>query len=214
MPSASKITLIAGRGGGSTVPEALMTLAGIDFVREEIDWREIYKTGSRLAAINPAGHIPALILKNGEIVTESGAMALLISEWAPEAELAPPVGAKDRAKFLRMLFFITATLYPMWTFDDMPERYVGKDEAAQKMVRKKVGARREELWRALEGMVSKPWALGRKMSALDIFIAVMTRWRPRRDWFAEECPKLHAIAVKADKLPALKEVWARNYPEG
>ena len=49
MPSASKITLIAGRGGGSTVPEALMTLAGIDFVREEIDWKEIYKTGSRLA---------------------------------------------------------------------------------------------------------------------------------------------------------------------
>lgn len=205
--------LVAGRGGGSTMIEMLLTLAGLDYEREEIDWKNIYKTSARLAAVNPAGHVPALILDNGEIVTESAAITLLIAEWAPEAELAPPPGAKDRAKFLRMLLFITATLYPMWTFDDDPSRYVGRDEKVQNMVRRRVAARREVLWRILEGMVGKPWALGRKMSAVDVFIGVMTRWRPRRDWFAENCPKLHAIALRIDKLPALKDVIARNYPD-
>ncbi len=192
--------------------EMLLVLADLPYEREEIDWKNIYKTNARLAEVNPAGHVPALILDNGEIVTESAALALLISEWAPQAALAPPPGAKERAKFLRMLLFITATLYPMWTFDDDPARYVGKDEKAQKTVRKRVEARRAELWGILEGMVGKPWALGRKMSAVDVFISVMTRWRPRRDWFAEHCPKLHAIALKVDKLPALKDVIARNYP--
>jgi GST-like protein len=39
----------------------------------------------------------------------------------------------------------------------------------------------------------------------------MTRWRPRRDWFAEQCPKLHAIALACDADPRLAPVWARNF---
>ena len=38
----------------------------------------------------------------------------------------------------------------------------------------------------------------------------MTRWRPRRDWFADHCPALSGIAGRADALPDLDEVWRRN----
>jgi GST-like protein len=39
----------------------------------------------------------------------------------------------------------------------------------------------------------------------------MSRWRPRRAWFAEHCPKLHAIALRVDGDPRLTGVWTRNY---
>jgi GST-like protein len=39
----------------------------------------------------------------------------------------------------------------------------------------------------------------------------MSRWRPRRAWFAERCPKLHAVALRVDADPRVAEVWARNY---
>jgi GST-like protein len=39
----------------------------------------------------------------------------------------------------------------------------------------------------------------------------MTRWRPRRRWFAEHAQKLTAIAIAADAVPALRPVWARNF---
>ena len=38
----------------------------------------------------------------------------------------------------------------------------------------------------------------------------MTRWRPKRDWFKANAPKLHAIAERTDALPKLAEMWVRN----
>ena len=37
--------------------------------------------------------------------------------------------------------------------------------------------------------------------AIDLFLAVMTHWRPRRAWFAQQAPKLHAAALAAETLP-------------
>jgi GST-like protein len=209
---AETMHLIAGKGGGSTVVEALLTLAHIPFTREELVWEDIYATSKRLKAVNPAGHVPALILPSGEVVTESMALALLIDEWAPEARLAPERGDPMRARYLRFQAMICASIYPMWTFDDRPERYVGEDPNAQKMLRQRTMKRRKELWRILEAQLDgKPWALGKALSTLDVFIGVMTRWRPRRQWFEKQCPKLYSIATRVDALPALRPVIARNY---
>ena len=54
--------------------------------------------------------------------------------------------------------------------------------------------------------------LGETPSALDLYVAVMSHWRPRRAWLAERCPKLHAIAIRADALPAIAAVPNRNFP--
>ena len=42
-------------------------------------------------------------------------------------------------------------------------------------------------------------------------VGVMTHWRPRRAWFAEHCPKLHAIAVAIDATPALRPLWDAEF---
>ena len=53
--------------------------------------------------------------------------------------------------------------------------------------------------------------LGPRFSALDIYIAVMTRWRPRHGWFEAECPRLYAVALRADGEPCLAGVWRRYF---
>jgi GST-like protein len=70
------------------------------------------------------------------------------------------------------------------------------------------------LWGIVEEAAGAPWFLGDRFSALDIYVAAMTRWRPKRPWFAEHAPRLHAIALAADAEPRLAQVWARNYPNG
>ncbi len=55
------------------------------------------------------------------------------------------------------------------------------------------------------------WFLGERFSALDVYVGIMTHWRPGRAWFAEHCPRLHAIAEAVDRLPALAPVWAANF---
>ena len=54
------------------------------------------------------------------------------------------------------------------------------------------------LWRQVEGAAGSPWFLGERFSALDIYLAVMTRWRPKRGWFESETPRLFAIARRAE----------------
>jgi len=56
----------------------------------------------------------------------------------------------------------------------------------------------------------KPWVLGERFSALDLYVAVMNMWRPGPAWFKLECPALVGIADRVAHLDALRDVWARN----
>ena len=84
--------------------------------------------------------------------------------------------------------------------------------AARDPFRAATDAYAQRLWRQVESEAGSPWFLGERFSALDIYINVMTRWRPKRGWFEGETPRLFAIARRADAQPELKAVWKRNYP--
>jgi len=123
----------------------------------------------------------------------------------------PGPGAPERAKFLRWLVFVVANIYPTFTYADDPARFVAVN-AARDPFRAAADAYAQRLWRQVESEAGAPWFLGERFSALDIYIDVMTRWRPKRGWFEGEAPRLFAIARKADQRPELKQTWRRNYP--
>ena len=57
-----------------------------------------------------------------------------------------------------------------------------------------------------------PFILGDRMSLLDLYVTIVSRWTPRRVWFADLCPKLNAVAERVDTLPELSDFWARRFP--
>jgi GST-like protein len=65
--------------------------------------------------------------------------------------------------------------------------------------------------RQLDGVAGSPWFLGERFSALDLYIAVMTHWRPGRKWFAVKTPKLMAIAEKTAAIPKVAAVLEKNF---
>jgi GST-like protein len=199
--------LFGARGWGSVLAEATLTLAGIPYTRDEVDPRVPGPALDRLRAANPLCEIPTLVLPDGVVLTESAAIVLHVAELAPHAGLAPAPGAPDRAAFLRWLTYVVAAIYPTFTYGDVPTRYV----TAGDELRASTDARREQLWRHLETVAGAPWFLGDRFSALDVYVAVMTRWRPRRAWFAAHCPRLSAIARATDARPDLAPVWAANF---
>ena len=92
---------------------------------------------------------------------------------------------------------------------DIPD---GPHETKQKLLGIYRDAYALRLWRQVETAAKGPWFLGERFSALDIYLSVMTRWRPKRGWFETETHKLFAIARRADLKPELTEVWKRNWP--
>lgn len=203
--------LFTSRGCGSVIAEALLERAHIPYEREEHAFKSLGPTNARIATYNPLGQVPTLVLPDGSVMTEVAAIALHLADLAPAANIAPKVGDPARPQFLRWLIFLVADVYATFYYADKPEQFVS-DEAAAKELKTSIREHRLNLWRMVEKAAhAEPWFLGQQLSALDVFVAAMTRWTPRREWFAENCPKLTAIARAADELQELKPVWARNF---
>jgi GST-like protein len=49
------------------------------------------------------------------------------------------------------------------------------------------------------------------MTALDIYIAMVSRWTPGRTWFVENCPKLAAAVALTEQHPVVVKVWEQNF---
>lgn len=201
--------LITAKGGGGLIVEAAFALARVPLEIEDIAWDDVGPHSARLSAINPLGQVPTLILPGGAVMTESAAILLHLSERAPRAKLTPPAQGPQRAAFLRWLAFLVAAVYPTFTYGDAPERWVG-DEAGPRL-RASTDAHREQLLRLLDTkVVGKPWFLGKRFSALDLYLPVLRMWRPGAEWWRTNVPKLDAIATRCEKLPPVARAFARN----
>jgi GST-like protein len=195
------------KGCGSTIVEAALALAKIPYDREEAD----YSTPAgreRLLQFNPLVQVPTVILPDGTVMTESLALVLHVDDLVPKLGLVPPVGDPLRPTALRHLVFLIAAIYPTFTYGDEPAKWVGDAGPALK---ESTIAHRKKLFAYLEGIAGALHFLGERFSALDLYVAVMTRWTPGRGWFAEHTPKLHAIAKRLDDDARLKAVWALNF---
>lgn len=208
-------TCLYGRPGwGSALTEAQLVWYGHKF--EIVDFDDLFTSQEarlKLAKINPLAQVPTLHMPDGSVMTESAAITLLLADGSGARSLVPGAGDKTRPQFLRWLVFLVTNVYPTFTYADDPSRFV-TPESAQKDFLQSVGDYRKKLWQIVEGAAGEPWFCGEKMTALDIYVGVMTRWTPKRPWFAEHCSRLTAIAHKVDALPELQAVWQRHFPKG
>jgi GST-like protein len=206
-------TLWGRAGWGSTLVEAQLVWYGLPFTFKPVgDLLREPDSRAELQKVNPLAQVPTLVLPDGSVMSESAAITLLLADIAGNDSLVPRPGAPGRAPFLRWLVFIVANIYPTFTYADDPARFVSVN-AARDPFRAATDAYAQRLWHQVETAAARgPWFLGDRFSALDIYLSVMTRWRPKRGWFESETPRLFAIARRADARPELAEVWKRNFP--
>ena len=191
-------TLYARPGWGSAIIE--LQLAHYGIVHAIIDLDDLFTSEAaraRLAPLNPITHVPTLVLPPCQIPPDSPPLT-------PHPAPLPP-----GPPFLRWLVFMVANIYPTFTYADVPARFV-EHEAAQAGFKEKVDAYAKRLWLQVEQAASAPWFTGETLTAMDLYIAVMTQWRPNRVWFEPNTPKLITIAHAVEALPQFEAVWQRN----
>jgi GST-like protein len=210
--NAKTYTLYGASGGGSMIVEAAFgfTKLPVEFV--DLPWDDTGWKSKTLSALNPLGQVPTLVLPDGTVMTESAAIILHLADKVTGFKLVPPPRHGARPAFLRWLMFLVAAVYPTFTYGDVTERWVGTGhkEGAGKALREGTDEHRRTIWRFVETQVEGPWFLGKTLSALDLYMWMMTKWRPGADWFKAECPKLYAIGAAMNDHPVCKKVMARN----
>ncbi len=194
-------------GWGSAISEVMLTLADIPYQFINVDgFDKPGETRELLEKLNPLCQVPTLELENGEIMTETAAIALLVLDRCPD--LAPPVGHADRQQFQRLLIWLVANVYPTFTYADYPERWAPD---AQEQLQQSCREYRKSLYLWLDNhLKATPYTFGEQITLIDCYLCVMRTWGPRPDWFAANTPNITAIADSVCKLPKLHKVLKAN----
>jgi GST-like protein len=204
--------LYGAKGWGSVIVEAALVLLGAPYRTIDIPDGKWPADDPRLVARNPLKQVPALVLPSGELMTESAAILLWLTEQYPEAGLAPAPGDPARAQFLRWMSYIPAQIYSMYWVRDVPSRLT-EGEASETLLNERALARIADCWRMMDEQVSPGrYILGDRLSVLDLYVTVMSRWSPKRRRFYEVAPKMAEVVRRVDAEPRLAAFWAERFP--
>lgn len=206
-------TVYGAAGSGSVPVEAALTLIGAPYrVVEAATW-EGEAERAKVAAVNPMRQIPALVLPDGEVMTESAAILIWLAEQHPEAALAPEPGDPRRAQFLRWMAFVQGAIYAMYWVRDTPSRLAGDDPKAQAEISRRTSERIADCWAKMESQIAPGrFLLGDEPTVLDLYVATVSRFNPHRRRFHEVAPRMGEVMRRVDVLPELRDFWAERFP--
>lgn len=142
--------------------------AGLSFTTEAVDIRsKRTRSGADFRTINPKGYVPALVLADGEVITENIAVLDWIADQHPPLRASGPLG---RTRTLEMLTFISTEIHrafkPLWHAGGDAEK-----EAARTTV--------AGLLRFAGSQMRGDYLLGDELSVADCYLFVMLRWAQR-----------------------------------
>lgn len=202
-------TLYYSPGSANLVVHLALLEAGVPYELRCVDIGKGENRQPDYLAINPSGVVPTLFV-DGQPHTEAAALAMLVAERHPAAQLAPPPGSAARADYLQWMLYLANTLQPLfrqWFFpaDHLPAAADTIKEAAR------IGI--EKCWARLDAhlVAHGPHVLGDAFSLVDLYALMLMRWsrnmpRPATSW-----PALAALATRLKARPS----WPRvNAAEG
>ena len=177
---------------GGFVVEAALALAGVPF--DQIDVPK--PPDPAFLDISPLNQVPVLTLPDGNSITESAAMCILLAERHPDAGLAPAVGSPARADFLRWMTFMSSVIYPAALRFFYAHRYTA-DPGGLEAVKQAAVAEMDRGFAILEkALAGRDWLVGERLSVADIYLIMLVAWHP-------EVEKARAA------WPDIERLWAR-----
>lgn len=208
----TSITLYGAEGSGSIAVEAALALLGVKYALvEAATWAE-ESARNRVAPRNPMRQVPTLVLPGGEVMTESAAILIHLAEVHPEAQLAPAADDPSRRQFLRWMIYVSSAIYSLhWIKPDVQR--IGTPLELRDTVVDAVHDRIAFCWSNMDAQLQpQRYLLGDKLTVLDLYVAVVSRFGPWRKRFYEVAPKMAAIVRRVDAEPRLAEFWAQRFP--
>jgi glutathione S-transferase len=181
---------------GSLAVQMVLEESGVPY---EITW--LSKDAADVAAlrkVNPSGKIPALMLPDGTVMSESAAMLIHLAGVNPARPLAPAVGSAQHARFLQWMVFLSANMYEALLRHFYAERYSLAGAAAAADIKAQGLADWDRHLAYVAGSLA-PWVLGDELSAVDCYLHMLAGWHPDPEALYRRLPALahHAQLLRA-----------------
>jgi glutathione S-transferase len=197
------LTLYYGNGGCSMAPHMVLEETGEKYEGRRLDLAKGEQRTEAYLKIHPLGRVPALLLDNGEPLTENTAILPYLGKrfglWP-----ADPAG---EARALSTIGFFASTVHPAHAHISRPERY-----AADKSHFADIQARGRESFhtylKQIDGMLAGREWLSDKYSVLDPYAFTFYVWGIRRELPVGELKHYTAHRDRMLARPAVQRVVA------
>ena len=127
--------LFYAKGTISIAPAIALIEAGLDHDLARIDFATAEQTKPDYLAINPKGRVPALVLNDGTVLTETGALLDYIAAIAPQAHLLPQT-AETAAHMRSVMYYLASTMHVAHAHKMRGSRWADKAESHADMTAK------------------------------------------------------------------------------
>jgi glutathione S-transferase len=166
--------------------------AGLEFGHVRVDLRtKRTEDGGDFNEVNPKGYVPALVLDDGQLLTENVAILAWVAERAPNLT---PAGDLGRIRLIEMLAFIATELHKTFVRSLFPTSAEDK-KVAEEMIGRRLGFLAERL--------ADDYLFGDEVSAADAYLYVMLRWAGMQGLEVPE--PLAAFAQRMEARPAVRQ---------
>jgi len=201
-------TLYYASGTAALLTHQVLLECGAEFTLKEVDMPGGEQRGEAYLALNPNGTIPTLVV-DGRPHSETAAMAMLLAERHPEANLAPAPGSAGRADYLEWMVYLANVLQPAFRQWFYADEYV---PASAEAIAEAARLRIEASWERIEKHLAEhgPHMLGESFSVVDLYLVMLMRWsrnmpRPATDW-----THLAELAAKVKARPSWKTLYQQE----
>ena len=191
-------------GACSLSPHIALHEAGLPHELVKVDLRaKKLENGDDYLKVNPKGQVPALVLDNGELVTEGPVIVQMIADKAAAKNLAPAANSPERYKLQEWLTYINGELHknigPLFNpalSDDA--KGVFKDRAMGK-------------FKYLETrLAGRDYLMGKEFTVADGYLFTMLTWAERMKFDMSGLPNLTAYKTRVAARPKVQEALTKE----
>lgn len=159
--------------------------------------------GGDFLTINPKGYVAALVLDNGEVLTEGPALVQYLADLKPEADLAPANGTLARVRLQEWLNFITSEIHsgsaPLFN-KELPE-------LVQDIFKTRLLKRFDLIQTTLE---KQDYLTGDSFTVADAYLFTVLGWMPGFSIDLDRWPNITAYIQRIADRPSVASAHARE----
>ena len=186
-------------GACSLSPHIVLREAGIQADLEQVDLKtKRTKSNADFTAINPKGQVPALVLDDGQVLTEGPAVIQYLADRKPEAKLAPPNGTIERYRLQEWLNFITSELHKSFGALFNPAVPADYKQFAKDLIASRFAYVDQHL--AQHG----PFLMGSQFTVADAYLFTILNWAPMLKVDLSPYPALTQFQARVAARPAVR----------
>lgn len=190
-------------GACSLAPHIALLEAGLPFSLVAVDYRTRQTAGGDdFCKINPKGYVPALVLDNGEALTEVPVILQFVDSEVPQAALLPASGLQ-RLKSLEWLNFIATEIHKSFSPLFRPETPASFCVPGRLHLCRRLSVVEDHL-------CQHEYLMGGDFSLPDVYLFVLCRWLKDQDIALADWRSLHRHSETIGMRPSVQQAMGRE----